>query len=293
MLIAVCLSFSDRRPEVDPLTGEVATDERTSRLTDADARRAGARTAVRGGLGRRRSLAVTVGPAAAEVVLREALACGAARAVRVDAAVGPARPRTWPPHWRARSRDADQVWCGDQGLEPGSGAVPVFLATLLGRGGCVRARRGRARPTGPRRAGWRCVRRLDGGRRERLAVDGRAVLSVEGATARLRRAGLPGVLRAERATIEVVRRRRRCDGRRRRARRAAGAVPAPASGGAGTGRGHGARPGAGRSPARGWRRPGPTPSDGRPVTTDPEEAADRILAALDRWGYELPERAAP
>ena len=35
MLIAVCLAFVDPRPQVDALSGEVSTDERAGRLTDA------------------------------------------------------------------------------------------------------------------------------------------------------------------------------------------------------------------------------------------------------------------
>ena len=48
------------------------------------------------------------------------------------------------------------------------------------------------------------MRRLDGGRREVLAVPPPAVLSVEGAVARLRRASLPAELESRRAVIEVV-----------------------------------------------------------------------------------------
>ena len=48
------------------------------------------------------------------------------------------------------------------------------------------------------------VRRLDGGRREVLAVTAPAVLSVEGSVARLRRASLPAELAARTAPIEVV-----------------------------------------------------------------------------------------
>src|SRR5262249_41269197 len=90
------------------------------------------------------------------------------------------------------------VWCGDFSFDRGSGAVPAFLAAQLGVGqalGLVHVERdehGR---------GLEVTRRLDGGRREVLRVGGRAVLSVEGASARLRRAPLPG-LRAD-VRIEV------------------------------------------------------------------------------------------
>ena len=48
----------------------------------------------------------------------------------------------------------------------------------------------------------RATRRLDGGRREVLDVAPPAVLSVEGAVARLRRASLPAELAARPAPIE-------------------------------------------------------------------------------------------
>ena len=47
------------------------------------------------------------------------------------------------------------------------------------------------------------LRRLDGGRRERLRAAAPAVCSVEGATARLRRAPLAAVLAARHATVPV------------------------------------------------------------------------------------------
>jgi electron transfer flavoprotein beta subunit len=48
------------------------------------------------------------------------------------------------------------------------------------------------------------LRRLDGGRRERLAVSAPAVISVEGATATLRRASVAATLRAKQAVIHTV-----------------------------------------------------------------------------------------
>ena len=51
----------------------------------------------------------------------------------------------------------------------------------------------------------RVVRRLDGGRRERLTVRSPAVISVEGAVADLRRAPLAAVLRTRDAPVEVRR----------------------------------------------------------------------------------------
>ena len=84
MLTAVCVAWVDRRPEVDPTTGIVTLDDRTSGLSLADA--AAIEWALRsserwGGS----VMAATVGPPAAEAVLRDALAVGVDRAVRVDA----------------------------------------------------------------------------------------------------------------------------------------------------------------------------------------------------------------
>jgi electron transfer flavoprotein beta subunit len=287
VLIAACLSCSDRRPEVDPLSGEVSTDDRTSRLTDADA--AALEQAIRcAEVWGAEVVAVTVGPASADLVLREALACGAGRAVRVDAAA--LRAEDAATALAGVVRGADQVWCGDQGLEAGSGAVPVLVAAMLGAAGVFGLVEVSTAGAGaPGRL--LVVRRLDGGRRERLAVAGRAVLSVEGATARLRRAGLPGVLRAERATIDVV---------RAHASAGTGAVrvglPAP----------YRPRPRVVAAPAgdtaldrvrsltgAGLAAPADAGERRTPVTAAPGEAAELILAALARWGYELPERAEP
>jgi electron transfer flavoprotein beta subunit len=48
------------------------------------------------------------------------------------------------------------------------------------------------------------LRRLDGGRREQLEIRGQAVISVEGSTARLRRASLKGSMAANKQAIEIV-----------------------------------------------------------------------------------------
>src|SRR6266542_3284493 len=84
--VAVALKWVDLRPELDPLTGEVTHDVRTSGYSPADA--AALEWALR--LGESWQLpvvAVTAGPPEAEAVLREAAAQGVARVVRV--AVGP------------------------------------------------------------------------------------------------------------------------------------------------------------------------------------------------------------
>jgi electron transfer flavoprotein beta subunit len=224
-------------------------------------------------------IVATVAEAGAETVLREALAVGATRVVRVNA------PAELSSEAVARAlapvvAGASWVVCGDASADRGSGAVPAFLAAELGVAqalGLVTLTPP-SDPTGPVRA----VRRLDGGRREVLEIQAPAVLSVEGAAARLRRATLPAELQARSAPIAVV--------------------PGP----------HGPldRPDEVR-PYRPRPRvlPAPTGSAlerilqltdavGAPVTAhehvtlDPATAAERILAALAEWGHERPRPAA-
>ena len=136
------------------------------------------------------------------------------------------------------------------------------------------------------------VRRLDGGRRERVrlaaTVGEPAVVSVEGATARLRRASLPGVVAAGTAAIEVV----TVGGTR-----GAGGAPVPVV----------VRSGPYRPRAR--RRPSPSAADPHTrilaltgamtdrtppvlVHLDPAAAAERILDQLRLWGYPVPPATA-
>ena len=192
-MIAVCLKLSDRSARGRPAHGR--RRHRRAHQPAVRRRRGRARVgpAVRGGLGRRRSLAVTAGPAEADAVLRERAGRGAARAVRVDAAGGPARRGGGRRAGRRRSRGADLVWCGDQTSRPGSGSVPVLLAAQLGRGpalGLVEVRRRRT-AAGAGRLGVRAPARRRPTRAARRSARP-AVLSVEGAAARLRRRRLPG-----------------------------------------------------------------------------------------------------
>jgi electron transfer flavoprotein beta subunit len=215
----------------------------------------------------------TVGPPAADVTLRDAMARGARRAVRVDAprdllsdAVATAlAPLTAGSTW---------VLCGDYSLDRGSGSVPALIA----------AHRAIAQALGlvdVRRDGDGCLRalrRLDGGRREELSVTTPAVVSVEGSVARLRRASLTAELAAHTAAIEVV------DGPtgpreipieagpyRPRAR----VLPAP-SGSAALTR------------IRALTSSGAAVTHGENVTLDPPAAASRIVQALRDWGYVSP-----
>ncbi len=218
---------------------------------------------------------VSVGGAGAEAGLREALAVGAARAVRVDA---PADLDSAAVASGLAGVIAGATWtvCGDASSDRGSGSVPAFLAAELGAAqalGLVELAAG----TTPLRA----VRRLDGGRREVLAVPALAVLAVEGAVTRLRRASLRAELAARTAPIEVV---AGPPGPLDHAdlvapyRPRARAVVAPS----------------GAALARVLQLTdaiGATATTHELVTLDPAAAAERILAALAEWGYELPVRA--
>jgi electron transfer flavoprotein beta subunit len=298
--IAVCQKWVATRPEVDPLSGLVSSDERWSGASPADqaALEWGLRLAERC---RGRVVVATVGVGAADEMLREALAAGAAHALRVpqgeheqpsSLAVARALADALRPYEPA------MVVCGDWSLDRGSASVPPFLAAELGLGqvcglvGLDLGPRGGDRGVGgaPGRstgepagftgdaAGFTGDRRLDGGRREQFAIDGPTVLSMEGAAATLRRATLARVLASRTATIEVV-----------PPIAALEAAPVPI------------RRGTFRPRARLLDGPDPAlPSRTRierltgalaertppqTLVLDPEAAADRILQQLAEWGY--------
>jgi electron transfer flavoprotein beta subunit len=199
-LIAACLKWVDRRPEVDPLDAAATHDRRTSGPSDAD--QAALEWALR--LGEAWSLdvvAVTAGPTEVEPMLRAALAAGATSTTRIDLPFQAASEEVAAALVAAVPTAVDVVVCGAWSPDRGSGSVPAYLAAgrnsrqALGLVGLAvddtRARTVLAE------------RRLDGGRRERLRVTAPAVLSVEGGL-RLRRASLSAVLRAREAPIEVV-----------------------------------------------------------------------------------------
>jgi electron transfer flavoprotein beta subunit len=216
--VAVVLKYVDRRPDIDPLTGHVHTDRRSSGMSDADmaALEWALRLADAWGWP---LTALTAGPPEAEAVLREALAVGANDAVRAsldeDApseAVASALA-SWP-----LAPDAGLWLCGAWSLDRASGSVPAFLAAHLGIGQALglvglspvtdeAAPKPGAHPgahPGAQPGVLHVERRLDGGRRERLRVSRPTVISLEGSTATLRRAPLPGLLSARNADITVV-----------------------------------------------------------------------------------------
>lgn len=140
--------------------------------------------------------AITLGPATADACVTEAVACGATRGVRVEAptsldSADVARLLA------AELAEATYVWCGDYSADRGTGSVPAFLAAQLDLPqalGCLRIELAINAVS--------ATRRLDGGRREMLSLPAGGVISVEGATASLRRAPLSGMLR--RPVIDVV-----------------------------------------------------------------------------------------
>jgi electron transfer flavoprotein beta subunit len=270
--IGVCVKWVDQRPEFDVLTGAVHHgDERFGGVSAAD--RAALEWALRGAEAWDAEVTVvTLGPDGADTELRDALAVGAHRVVRVDA--DPGAPSHVVARCLAGALDGcATVVCGDYSPDRGSGTVPAFLAAELGLAqalGLVQLELGASPCT------WHAVRRLDGGRREVLALDGPAVLSVEGSTAALRRASLSAVIGARHGHIDVV--------------------PGPDLGE------HPSHP---TRPFRPRARALPPPSGvttldrvraltaaqdgtesrGELVVLDPDAAAERILAALAEWGY--------
>ena len=295
-MVAVCLSPTDLRPEVDPLTGAVRADPRRADLTPSDA------AALEYGLRAAEKwdgwvLAVAAGPAEIDPVLAGVLAVGA-EVVRVEwgsphrvpasvagpVEVHPAELAGEPAALAGALADAISgrgrpvlVLCGDRSGGPGVGAVPALLADRLGIGSALGVVR--LELAGPGRLD--AERRLDGGWRERLRIDRPAVVSVEAAGVRLRRAGLAATLAAEPAAIPVEH-------------------PRPATGAAGVRFGQ-------VRPYRPRTRPVPPPEGdarhrllsltGALVSRQPPrivgpvgaaEAADELLAYLGRNGYGTP-----
>lgn len=215
MRILVALKWVALRPEVDPLTGIAHPDPRFSGAGPADTSALEWALRLRDTLGGTVT-AATVGPPPAEALLRQALAVGVDHAVRVDlsgdhhAGADHTDPSS---RWVAAELAAvatgsdltgsDLVLCGYASPDRGSGAVPAFLADELGWPQAL-GLTGLVVEPDPRGAAHRLVleRRLDGGRRERLALVPPGVLSLEPGP-ELRRAPLSATLTAGSALIEV------------------------------------------------------------------------------------------
>lgn len=227
---------------------------------------------------------VALGPAAADTVLRDALAAGAHRSIRVDASVDLRSDRVaaaLADVVRQVLHDVDIVVCGDYSPDRGSGSVPAFLAAQLDAAqalGLIEVTvDGRVDASGA--PVLRALRRLDGGRREQLTVTTPAVLSVEGSVASLRRATLPAELAAKRATVEVVpgplHAEQHADSIRPFRPRPR-VVPPPEGQSA-------------LERVRALTDVGATVAHGDNVVLDPPAAAARIVTALREWGYLTPD----
>jgi electron transfer flavoprotein beta subunit len=270
--IAVCLKWVDQRVDADALLHADAPDERFAGVSASDQAALEWALRCRDSWDAAEVVAITVGPAQAEAVLRDAMAAGADRAVRVEMPFG-APSRSVASELASVTAASHIIWCGDASFDRGTGSVPAFLAGELE----IAQALGLVAVELPSAGGATIIalRRLDGGRRERLSIDGRAVISVEGSTAMLRRAPLRGLL--SKPPIEIV----------------AAATPAQPA------HVHDARPY--RPRARTFAAPtgttalerikvltsaGSAPAThGDSVSLDPPAAADRILAALTEWGY--------
>jgi electron transfer flavoprotein beta subunit len=224
---------------------------------------------------------VALGPADADFVLREALAAGASRGIRIDAPAdlrsdvvaralaGVIATTVERPSW---------ILCGDYSLDRGSGSVPAVLAAELGAAqalGLVEIDTGNIHTGESGRLAVRAVRRLDGGRREVLSIAAPAVLSVEGSVARLRRAPLSAGLAARNARITVVPgpSTPRDTPSEVRPYRPRARVLAPPPGDDALAR------------VRAITAADASVSHGESVTLEPAEAAARIVQALRDWGY--------
>ena len=212
-VIVAALSWSWRSVTVDPLTGEVGADQRGSGPSQADL--AALEHALRlAGPWVAKVVAVTVGPPEADAQLHDALAAGAAEVLRVelgartegaDAArlVGgnPVAAAALAAALLGHYGTPDLVLCGDRTADRGTGSFPAFLAAELNAQqalGAVGIETGEA-------GALQVARRLDGGRREVLRVTSPAVVSVEAAGVRLRRAALPTMLAGMDVPIPVTR----------------------------------------------------------------------------------------
>jgi electron transfer flavoprotein beta subunit len=220
-LIVACLRICDLRPEVDAITGSIRRDTWGIGLSAADgaALEHALRIAERWSA---RVVAVTVGPATVEPVLREVAALGA-EVLRVPL------PGAESDHPYERELGGDEqalaraivaalrpwgppslVLCGDRSADRGTGALPAFVAHELGAAQALGLVSLEALPaTDDAGAGGgrvlRAYRRLDGGWREQLTVALPAVCSVEGAGVHLRRASLTGALAAAGSAVPTDR----------------------------------------------------------------------------------------
>ena len=196
--VVALIKWTARRRDVDALTGVVTDDPLSMGLSAMD--EAALEWALRmGNAWRVPVVAISAGGPSSDEGLRLAVSCGAACGIRIDMPAGVdgvARALAT----ELSALDPLMITAGVHGLDRASGSVPARVAHHLddaqalglvdigiGEVGTVRA-----------------VRRIDGGGREHLEATAPTVLSVEGATASLRRAGLTAVLAAKSSPIRVI-----------------------------------------------------------------------------------------
>src|SRR5580658_4235016 len=210
-VIVAALGWSWLDADVDQLTGAVSANprDRGAGRPDLAALEHALRLAERW---QAQVIVATVGPGEADAMLRGALAAGAAEALRVEPASRTTGPR---PALLVGGQDGatalataliqrygvpDLVLCGDRSADRGTGSFPAFLAAALNAAQALGVVRVEPADDGK----LRVHRRLDGGRREVLLVPRPAVVSVEAAGVRLRRAALSATLASGHAVIPVA-----------------------------------------------------------------------------------------
>jgi electron transfer flavoprotein beta subunit len=144
------------------------------------------------------TLAVSVGAETARDVLVQALAVGVTEVVHIHAPADLASATAAKLLKREFVR-CGVVICGAYSHDRGSGSTPAFLAAELD----VEQALGLSAVLAESAGTIVADRRLEAGRRERLRLTGRMVLSVESSVARLRRATLPRLMAARSAPIPV------------------------------------------------------------------------------------------
>jgi len=200
MKIAVCLKYVPDLDtvEVNPFSGEIDSSRLLYLLDPAGESALAVGLRLRGESGT--ILALTVGPPSSEAGLREALAAGADRALRLWHApwssTEPLRTAALLAAALRREGLPDLVLCGTKSADRGSGQVPARLAELLSwpvvtAVAHLEYQAGQAQ----------VQRRLERGVREVVAVRLPAVLALEPDLARLPHASLPRLISAQRARL--------------------------------------------------------------------------------------------
>ena len=202
MHIAVCLKYvpDPSTVEVDPLTGAIDEGRMLYMINPAD--ESALELALRLRPPHGAVTALSVGPAEADALLRDALAAGADRAARVwDAALGPIKPAITSILLAAALRVVglpDLVLCGGHSADRGSGTVPALLAEHLDWPALTDVTQFEIN------AGQALVqRRLARGARAESEVRLPAVLGLDVDGIRLRQASLPSLMRAKHAPIPL------------------------------------------------------------------------------------------